>query len=350
MAFSITDLSLAFDGRSILDNISITAHPGDIVCLLGPSGCGKTTTLRVLAGLERPQSGRVEINGEVVCDDHLQVAPEKRDVGYLFQDYALFPHLSVGDNVGFGIQKHPERLQIIKDQLKRVNLDGFADAMPHTLSGGQQQRVALARALARNPKIMLLDEPFSGLDTTLKLQLRESTHRLLKANKATAVIVTHDPVEAMYMADQIVLMDSGRVIQSGRPDTLYFKPVNAFAAEFFGAVLKFSGVVLNGQVQTAVGTFDITDHPEGSLVTLYVRPESLSLNNPDYSPAKLTVVHSHFVGSHYLVDLTDPAGTNPDFQISVPAQSIKDFASGQEVSVTAHKEDILLVLNRAGNL
>ena len=341
MSFALDSIRLAFDQVPVIRGVGLSAAPGETLCLLGPSGCGKTTLLRILAGLEAPDAGTFNICGEPVFAGGVNTPPEKRQVGYLFQDYALFPHLSVEQNIAFGIQGNANVGRQVADLLDRVNLSGFEKAMPSTLSGGQQQRVALARALARQPTLMLLDEPFSGLDTDLKLQLRESTHRLLKEQGITAVIVTHDAEEAMYMADRIALMDQGAIVQLGTPEELYGEPVNQFCARFLGPTLTLEGHHDGQRIQTAAGEF-ATDprYPVGAVKVL-MRPESLSVRPGD---GRYQVLHRHFVGAYTLVDLIDRQDIWPDLQVHVPTAQSLALAEGQPVQLISLAERALLVV------
>jgi len=268
----------AYGEEDAVRGVDLKAVDGELICLVGPSGCGKTTLLRLAAGLERLQAGEIEIDGEVVAGASRDVPPEQRGVGFVFQDFALFPHLSVLDNVKFGLgRRGAQAVDRAREVLDWVGMADFADAYPHQLSGGQQQRVALARALAPEPKIMLLDEPFSGLDARLREQLRDDTLHILKTAGAAAVMVTHDPEEAMFMADRIAVMNDGRIEQVGTPMQIYCAPRNAFVAEFFSQVNRFVGAVRNGVVETAVGEISVPGHAEGSRVEILVRPEALRL-------------------------------------------------------------------------
>ena len=341
MSFVLHSIRLAFDGVPVISGVELSASAGETICLLGPSGCGKTTLLRILAGLEAPDAGTVTLSGAPAFASGINVPPERRPVGYLFQDYALFPHLTVAQNVAFGIQDHPHVERDVADLLASVNLSGFEKAMPSTLSGGQQQRVALARALARRPKLMLLDEPFSGLDTDLKLQLRESTHRLLKEHGITAVIVTHDPEEAMYMADRIALMDSGGIVQLGTPQELYNQPVNQFCARFLGPTLTMQGQSDGQSINTVAGIFRTEPAPPAGDIKVLVRPESLTVQSGD---GRYQVLHRHFVGSHTLIDLVDPLEQFPDLQVLVPTWQSQALAEGQSVKLLSLREQPLLVV------
>ncbi len=285
-ALVLDHVSHAFDGVLAVDDLSLTLKTGDVVCLLGPSGCGKTTALRVAAGLETLQQGRVMIANEVVAEGGRITPPEERSVGLVFQDYALFPHLTVAANVAFGLKglSGSEKQARIEEALGRVGMLEAAAAYPHTLSGGQQQRVALARALAPRPRVMLLDEPFSNLDARLRQKVRDETLHVLKESGTTTLMVTHDPEEAMFMADRIALMRSGRIVQDGTPAQLYYQPVDAFVASFFGEINQLEGVVATEQVSTPFGPIDAKGFSDGAAVEILIRPEALHLLTADQAP------------------------------------------------------------------
>jgi len=268
----------AFGPPPVLKDVSLIAEAGKLTCLLGPSGCGKTTLLRLAAGLEEVQDGCIYLQGKKIADgrDGLCLPPEKRGIGLMFQDYALFPHLNVFDNIAFGIKSlTPERRQWIEDSLDRMGIAKHRNSFPHVLSGGQQQRVALLRALAPQPRVLLLDEPFSGLDVTRRAQVREDTLNLLKESGVAVLMVTHDPEEAMFMADHIVVMKSGKVVQAGTPVQIYFHPQNAFVAELFGPMNHFPGTVDKGQLPTPFGPFPIPSLPDGTAAQVLVRMEGI---------------------------------------------------------------------------
>lgn len=285
---SLSGISHAFGKNRVLDDVSVDVAPGELVCLLGPSGCGKTTLLRIAAGLEPLQTGRVTIDGVAIAEGGKAGAlpPERRGIGLMFQDYALFPHRNVRDNIAFGINKKKggRRADWIDGALAQMGLTDHADAYPHTLSGGQQQRVALIRALAPGPNILLLDEPFSGLDVGRRAQIRADTLDFIKKTGVAALMVTHDPEEAMFMADRIFVMNEGRVVQSGSPVDLYFQPVNAFVAELFGPVNRFAGKVHDGAVETFLGRFNAGVLTEGSAAEVMIRPEAFRLSTEDRTP------------------------------------------------------------------
>ena len=301
----LEDISHNFGTLRAVAGLSLSVGPGEVVCLLGPSGCGKSTVLRLAAGLERLQSGRVTVSGRVVAGDGADVPPEARGVGLVFQDYALFPHLSVLDNVAFGLRgPAAARRARALEVLKRVGVDDQAARFPHVLSGGQQQRVALARALAPEPGVMLLDEPFSGLDARLRDQVRDSTLHVLKESGAASLLVTHDPDEAMFMADRIAVMREGALVQLGTPVELYCRPADAFVARFFGEINSIGARVEQGAAMTPFGPVP-TKLPEGGAAEVLIRPEALRLtaqaNGAD--PRAARVLAARMLGRSTLVHL-----------------------------------------------
>jgi len=268
-----------FGHRAVVDDVSLTVAAGEILCLLGPSGCGKSTTLRMIAGVEPPDNGTIRVDGIEVSGPSGSLPPEKRSIGLMFQDFALFPHLTVGANVAFGLGgPRAERRARAEELLGRVSLARFIDTYPHELSGGEQQRVALARALAPRPKVMLMDEPFSGLDNRLRDGIRDETLSLLKEEGTAVVMVTHEPEEAMRMADRIALMRDGRIVQQGAPYNLYNSPVDKAAAAFFSDINVIRGTVNGGLTQTAFGEFLAPGHADGSVVEIVIRPQHLKLD------------------------------------------------------------------------
>ncbi|MGF7205727.1 iron(III) transport system ATP-binding protein [Skermanella aerolata] len=313
-ALTLDHIRHRYAGMTAVDDVSLNIAHGEILCLVGPSGCGKSTLLRIAAGLEALQRGTVRINGQVVADDSGCIPPERRGVGLVFQDYALFPHLSVIDNVRFGLSGRPAAHQRRRamETLEQVGMGGYADHFPHALSGGQQQRVALARALAPDPAVLLLDEPFSGLDARLREQVRDETLHVLKRTGAATMLVTHDPEEAMFLADRIALMRNGKLVQLGSPVDLYNRPADGFAASFFGEVNRIDGTVRGGAVDTPVGRV-ATDLPEGSAAQVMIRPEALSLAPLDSAggaavPNIARVMASRLLGRTSLVHLSIPDG------------------------------------------
>ena len=259
----------------VLIDVSLHIGPGRIVALLGPSGCGKTTLLRAIAGLERPRSGTITIDGRPVAGPSAWVPAERRQVGMVFQDWALFPHLSVARNVGYGLPRQ-DRAAGVAAGLALVGLGGHDDRMPATLSGGQQQRVALARALAPRPHVLLLDEPFSNLDTSLRTEVRADVHRLLLEVGITAVFVTHDQEEAFVLGDEVAVMRDGRIVQVGTPHQLYTEPATRWVAEFVGDASLLAGHAGGQRVTTPLGSLPLATPLDGP-VDVLVRPEQLSL-------------------------------------------------------------------------
>jgi iron(III) transport system ATP-binding protein len=268
-----------FGHVAAVEDTSLCVERGEIVALLGPSGCGKTTLLRLIAGFERPDAGTVEVAGREVSGSGTWVSPQHRRVGMVFQDYALFPHLTVSENVGFGISRHARASRVL-ELLCVVGLDGLGARYPHQLSGGQQQRVALARALAPAPELVLLDEPWSNVDPSLRETLRAEVAEVIRPLGVTVVLVTHDREEAFSLADRIALMRDGKVVQEGTPEELYFAPASRWAAEFVGAGNVLPGRVVNGVVETAIGAFPANGASTAPAAEVLIRPELLELE-PD---------------------------------------------------------------------
>ena len=237
-ALSFNSITFGYDGEHVVNNVSFSIAQGEVVCLLGPSGCGKTTCLRLAAGMEQPQKGTISLNGEVVSSADMLAPPETRHIGFLFQEFALFPHLSVYDNICFGLThlSAAEQKARVLELLKQVGLSGYANKYPNSLSGGEQQRAALARALAPSPKLVLMDEPFSNLDPQLRDRMRDLTLHLLKQVGAAGLVVTHDAADALRMADRIAVQVDGEILQIDNPETVYRQPASIEVAGMFGAV------------------------------------------------------------------------------------------------------------------
>ncbi len=300
--------------QQVLNNASLLVPAGELACLLGPSGCGKTTLLRLAAGLERLQKGKILIDDTVVADSELHVPTEQRGIGLMFQDYALFPHLTVIENVTFGLRglSSAKARQRGMEMLVQVGMTADASKHPHMLSGGQQQRVALARALAPDPKLLLLDEPFSGLDTNMREQIREETLRVLKSSGVATMMVTHDPEEAMYMADRIKILGNGQILQSGRPHDIYFHPQHRFVAKMFGLMNRFECVVDGGSVEIPLGPVQAQGLEEGRRVEVLVRPEGVTLES-NGGGVPVEIQSTHLLGHDNIVRvrLTDEAQCQP---------------------------------------
>ena len=302
-------MSHAYNDNPSVRDVSFSVSEGEVVTLLGPSGCGKTTLLRLAAGLERPRQGEIWLDGKLVSDAGMVVAPEKRGVGFMFQDYALFPHLNVLENVLFGLrEKGSAATRRGLDVLAETSIEHLADSFPHELSGGQQQRVALARALAPRPSVILLDEPYAGLDSRLRERIRDQMLHVLKAAGTAALMVTHDAEEAMFMSDNIIVMRDGQVQQTGRPVNLYCQPNSAFVAEFFGEVNRLEGQVSNGCIETVLGTFDAPDRMQnGDAASIVIRHEALNIEpNGTGDDANAFVMEARLLGRASLIHLSIP--------------------------------------------
>ncbi len=299
-AIEVDKVRRLYGRAAAVDGASLELHPGRIACLLGPSGCGKSTLLRLIAGLEPVDAGEIRAGGRMLSGPRVHVPPERRDVGLVFQDYALFPHLTGLDNVAFGLRRLPsaERRRRAMDQLARVRMDDRASAYPQALSGGEQQRVALARALAREPRAVLLDEPFSGLDGRLKAEVRDATLAVLREAGAAALIVTHDAEEAMMMGDELALMKAGRILQTGSPRECYLKPASPAAARLLGEASLLPATMKNGRAETAYGT--IFAAGRNGPAQVMARPEALVLG-AEGAPARVT--GTAYMGASTLVRL-----------------------------------------------
>jgi len=287
-----------------LKGFDLDITPGEVVCLLGPSGCGKTTLLRIAAGIEKPSHGRVLINNTEMAGPDRFVPPEKRGVGLMFQDFALFPHLTILDNVAFGLKgmARDEAKSQALTILARVGLQTYADRYPHILSGGQQQRIALARAIVPRPSVMLMDEPFSGLDVLLRQSMQEQTLALLRETSATTLIVTHHPEEAMRLGDRIAVMDKGRIIQIGQAETLYEEPSALFVARLFSEINEVTYKVKSGHIETPLGRLPARGASKCAFATLCIRERGLKLaKTGEGLPGR--ILHKTFLGDIGLLEV-----------------------------------------------
>jgi iron(III) transport system ATP-binding protein len=321
----VRSLSKSFDSTAVLRGVDLDVPAGTVVALLGPSGCGKTTLLRAIAGLEHPDSGEVRLGGRTMSDPTTWRPPESRRIGMVFQDWALFPHLSVARNVGFGLTRAERRSGRVLEALELVGLTRFADRMPATLSGGQQQRVALARALANRPAAVLLDEPFSNLDATLRTQIRIDVQRLLRDLGVTALFVTHDQEEAFVMGEIVAVMFEGVVVQQARPAQLYDAPATRSVAEFIGDANFLPGVAAGSIVETSLGKIELRSDSSGAVEVL-ARPEYVHVEPGDSATIEDIEFYGH--DAVYIV--------RPDEGRSIRARVLRtpEFGPGDRVELS----------------
>jgi iron(III) transport system ATP-binding protein len=333
-AVTTRGLSKRFGEIVAVDDVTLDVPRGEILALLGPSGCGKTTFLRLIAGFERPDAGIVSLGGRDVAGNGSFVPPEKRRVGVVFQDYALFPHLCVGDNVGFGV-KGPDCDSRVRDVLHLVGLSGLSDRFPHELSGGQQQRVALARALAPRPDLILLDEPFSNLDASLRRRVRTEVREILRHAQATAIFVTHDQEEALSLADRLAIMAAGRIHQVASPARIYTRPDDLFVAGFVGGANIVGGTGDGAEVTCPLGRFRPFNAPPSGPVMLVVRPESLTLRAD--AEGDTVVVSSTYYGHDQTVKVRLRDGEVVDVRVGTD----RFYRAGQRVAVSVVPDEVI---------
>ena len=340
---TLEDIGRRFGRVTALHDIHLDVEPGEIVSLLGHSGCGKTTLLRIAAGVDVPSSGRVLVDGREVASPSAFVPPERRSIGLMFQDYALFPHLSILKNVMFGLTALDRRMreQEARAALARVGLEHMATAYPHEASGGEQQRVALARAIVPRPGILLMDEPFSGLDSRLRDSVRADTMSVLRESGATAIIVTHDPEEAMRMSDRIVLMRGGRIVQHGAAEELYEHPQSLFAARFFSHLNELEGRMESARAITSLGSFAAPGHAEHAAVMVAIRPQGILLApaSDASSGPRGRIMSRHFLGE---TELFDVAVEGRDAYLLAKARAGDGLVPGVEVCVGFDPRDVLV--------
>jgi iron(III) transport system ATP-binding protein len=322
--------------HAAVDGVDLTLGCGSVTALLGPSGSGKSTLLRAIAGLEALDAGTIGFAGEIWSGPGIHRPPEVRRCGVVFQDYALFPHLNALDNVAFGLKTlpRPERRKRAMGELERVELGHRAKAFPHELSGGEQQRVALARAVATDPDVMLLDEPFSGLDRRLRAELRDTTAKALKASGAATLIVTHDADEALSLADTIALMTDGKIIQIGSPDQLYLKPSSVAAARLLGDLEVFTGQVSANSVQIPLGLVRAPSSLDGTRVKVIIRPEGISVATGTDDGVPATITERRLAGGH--ARLACALETGDVVQARVELTTSVDVGSRVRLSLDEH--------------
>ncbi|MBA3902858.1 MAG: ABC transporter ATP-binding protein [Rhodocyclaceae bacterium] len=348
----LKDVSHAYGSHVVVDAFSFSLEQGTIACLLGPSGCGKTTVLRAIAGFEQVTAGEIRLNGVAVSSPAGHVPPEQRRIGMVFQDYALFPHLTVEDNIAFGLRgiQDAARRSRVDELLATVGLAGQGGKFPHELSGGQQQRVALARALAPKPHLLLLDEPFSNLDVDLRERLSLEVRDIIKQAGITAILVTHDQHEAFAVADEIGIMHQGRIQQWDTPYNLYHRPANRFVADFVGQGVFMQGDVLNPrQVKIELGTLSGSIPTDcgmgcaacgkGCHVSVLLRPDDIV--HDDASPTQAEVVSKAFRGAEFLYTLRLPSGV----RVLSLVPSHHNHAIGEKIGIRLDVDHVVVFRN-----
>jgi iron(III) transport system ATP-binding protein len=330
----------SYGASQVLEGFSLDIAPAEVVCLLGPSGSGKTTLLRIAAGIEKPSGGRVLINDSEVAGPERFVPPEKRNVGLMFQDFALFPHLTIRDNVAFGLRSlgREEAAREALVALARVGLERYANAYPHILSGGEQQRVALARALLPRPAVMLMDEPFSGLDVQLRERLQEETITLLRETRATCLIVTHAPSEAIRLGDRIAVMRAGRLVQAGKAEALYRNPADLFVARLFSEINEIPMSVEGGALRTPIGTFAVPGLDEGDAAILCIRRRAIRVG-PAGQGLPGRVLRVKFLGDQAVLEIAAEGFERP---LTTLVHDGAEPSSGTEVGLGVDPESVLV--------
>ena len=331
-------VSKRYGSESVIEGLSLAVDEGEIVTLLGPSGCGKTTTLRLIAGLERPDAGRVRLRDATVSGPGVHVPPEDRGVGVVFQEFALFPHLTAAENIAFGLRERSsaERERRVAELLDLVGLSDQGDSRPGELSGGQQQRVALARSLAPEPEVLLLDEPFSNLDVRLRIEMREEVRRILKETGVTAISVTHDQEEALSISDRVAIMNDGWLEQVGKPEIVFENPESRFVASFLGRASFIRGQVYGDTVETVLGSLETSqiNGPvsayEGAEIDVLVRPDDLEAVPANEATANGKIIHRQYNGPTfvYRVELTNGS------TVRCLHNHVETFEHGQPVTVS----------------
>lgn len=340
----LDNISKIYDSKVIaVNNVSFEVDAGKVFAILGPSGCGKTTILRLIAGFERPDNGCILLNGDVVADRNIWVPPEKRGIGMVFQDYALFPHLAVNENVAFGLKNltKEQKMLRVEEVLDIVGLSHLGNRLPSQLSGGQQQRVALARALAPGPVLLLFDEPLSNLDTDMRILMRAELAKILQRTSTTAILVTHDQEEAFVLADKVAVLNNGMIEQIGTPEEIYHVPVSRFVAKFVGQADFIDGIIAKNGIETEIGLLSI--NPEGMKageeIRLMVRPDDIDITVSMQGQGLIT--KRQFKGSDSLYEVMLPSRA----LIHSSQSSSVSYPIGSKVEIKIHLDHLVIFRN-----
>lgn len=340
---SFENLCHSYNDLPSVQDVSFTITDGEVVSLLGPSGCGKSTLLRLAAGLETPQKGVIKQDDEIISSDKYTLDASKRGVGLVFQNYALFPHLTVLENVCYGLNnRRKEAIEIGREVMRDFDILHLGNQFPHELSGGQQQRVALARAVSPSPDMVLLDEPFSGLDTRLRERVRDKLLHVLRDKNIATLMVTHDAEEAMFMSDKIVVLEKGQVAQIGSPLDVYRSPKSSFVATFFGEANQFSALVKDQEIQTVLGPIPAPDMANGAKVDIIIRNENLKVWDDPQTHIEtypFIIMETHLLGSTTLVHLVDEGSQlRHHFHAKIPGLNF--FEVGAKVYLSVSPNDV----------
>ena len=338
MILDVRNLTHYFDNIKALDDISFKIEDNSIISILGPSGCGKTTLIRLISGLEEIQEGKIYLHDNLVSHKKINLPPEERSISYVFQDFALFPHMTVLENISFAASSQKNKRQLIEQVIALAKIENFLTKYPHQLSGGEQQRVALARSIAVQPKLLLLDEPFSDLNTSLKKEIIDDTLHLIKSLESSAIIVTHNAEEAMFLSDQIIVINNGSIVQVGTPYDIFYNPKNSYVASLFGEINLYSTKVFDGYCSTPIGTIKALDFANGDNVDIVIRPEALILNkekSPLISEVNGIVVDSKFIGNYAIVHMTvsDSIGEKFHMHSKVSGDFLPEAASSVSIEL-----------------
>lgn len=345
MILDIKDLSHNYGELRALNKLNFSIKKNSIVSILGPSGCGKTTLIRVIAGLEEIQQGEIYLEDSLVANRKFNLPPENRPISYVFQDFALFPHMSVLENISFAASPHENKKQLIDQVIQLAKVNGFLHKYPHALSGGEQQRVALARSIAVQPKLLLLDEPFSDLDLNLKTEIIDDTLHLINSLESSAIVVTHNAEEAMFLSDTIIVMENGSIVQIGSPHDIYFNPSNLYVASLFGETNVFESEIIDKECLTPLGAIKSGNYQNNQKVNVVIRPEAIKLNlekSPLLSPHNGVVVDSKFLGNSTIIHMTVNDNENNKHHIHSKVNGNFLPPAASSVSVTLDPSQIFI--------